>query len=77
MFVAFDFDLNAVVGGVVALANADELRQALCVPNSPIMSNSCELRVQQMSEVIKQKFCVVPCIMIMSFPPYGRELLNH
>lgn len=40
MFVAFDFDLNAVVGGVEALLNADELRQALCVPNNPIMSNS-------------------------------------
>lgn len=43
MFVAFDFDLNAVAGGVAALVNADELRQALCVPNNPIMSNSCEI----------------------------------
>lgn len=41
MFVAFDFDLNAVAGGAASLANVDELRQALCVPNRPIMSNSC------------------------------------
>jgi hypothetical protein len=35
MFVAFDFDLNAVaVGAVVPKAS-------LCEPNSPIMSNSC------------------------------------
>lgn len=39
MLVAFDFDLNAVVGG--APVNVDEPRQALCVPNNPIMSNSC------------------------------------
>jgi hypothetical protein len=53
MFVAFDFDLNAVVGGVVvALLNADELRQALCAPNNPIMSNSCKHnKVRQMSEM--------------------------
>lgn len=43
MFVAFDFDLSAVAGGVVVLVNADELRQALCVPNNPIMSNSCKI----------------------------------
>lgn len=46
MFVAFDFDLNAVAGGVVAvaLAYADEPRQALCEPNNPIMSNSCRIK---------------------------------
>lgn len=56
MFVALDFDLNAVAGGAVALVNVDELRQALCVPNNPIMSNSCKHRVRQMSSAIKQIF---------------------
>lgn len=40
MLVAFDFDLNAVAGSAAVLVNVDELRQALCAPNNPIMSNS-------------------------------------
>lgn len=44
MFVAFDFDLNAAAGVTAALANADEPRQTLCVPNNPIMSNSCNIK---------------------------------
>lgn len=51
---AFDFDLKAVVGAV-ALLNADELRQALCVPNNPIMSNSCNtIKSDRCRRVIKQ-----------------------
>lgn len=56
---AFDFDLNAVVGGAVGLANVDELRQALCVPNNPIMSNSCKHTIKSdrcRARMIKQIF---------------------
>lgn len=58
MFVAFDFDLNAVVGGVAALVNADELRQALCVPNNPIMSNSCEIESDRCRLWLSRFVCV-------------------
>lgn len=42
MLLAFDFALNAVAEVASVLANVDELRQPLCVPNNPIMSNSYE-----------------------------------
>lgn len=47
MLVAFDFDLNVVAGAAAVLANVDGLRQAFCVPNNPIMSNSYRIKLDR------------------------------
>lgn len=56
IFVAFDFDLSAMAGGVVVLVNADELRQALCVPNNPIMSNSWKIVLSRCWSRLRKHF---------------------
>lgn len=73
MFVAFDFDLNAVVGGMAALVNVDELRQPLWEPNNPIMSNSYNIK----SDTCRMRLSIfwkLLCIIIMTFASHSNHM---